>query len=616
MPFFTTQLSSYFGYYAKLNQENKTTNDSSNDLEGKNKQNMTLNTNNITIDISEPNLTNIEEYNIEDSNDEDPVINIEDPVIDIEDPVIEESIKEDLKPTLTNGAEVPYGHPTGLAPGTVIVDIPESEKEKHKNEPYYSINRPAEIKELDSQTNYFDNDPETLTFDGDHAPINEEYEKKQAECPENPLSVLETNHTELEDLKKTEVKCDIPVREHEVNWHSHPNLEYRGCGGIGWSGNIRKGLEFYSPSADSLGNILEDLKLCSAPEQKYGFDRLQVTSSSQTPFHITIRLPSYNWQNPVLVIKSEWLKSFAQSRWADLLPIRDAYRLIKKVELRGNGQLLNHLDGYGIWFFNQLLKLPNYDYFNRTNIIKGILKVPIPFDFMTKYFYRMNALYNMEITLEVYLNAAGRVDLMGDALYLSKSAEKKIMDKSWEEITKVYHCDQYALNMWIPQRSCSYTFGMDNDLSFKIRFHKQRDVIGLLFYLIDPDGQMVINNSLMKSVSLKIFGKEKDEEILRYSIEDLLVEGFYHLGTEYSDKWMGYYWFPFSRKNDWDNQNFKSYSGFNFLDESLTPCLVIKFDNQQYKELKKKGEHKLVMISENLNVLRHMKGFCGLSYFD
>jgi hypothetical protein len=448
-----------------------------------------------------------------------------------------------------------------------------------------------------------------------------------------PKSLLESDHYDVDHnelkLDKKDENTPILKSTYMCNDNDFKNIEkdnkeidtYR----LSWKNNCSYDDGCIMAREKSLGSFLESLPI-KAKDRTYTYERMEFVGSNEST-RLSFKIPRFNLQNFMLKFSCNRLKEIA----GNLKSYRDAYSLIRMVELRSGGELLNRLDGYGIWFWNQLTKAPDYDYFNKKNIEKGELSVFLPFDFFSKNFMRRNTLQYAEIELIVYTNAKCYAAGFGDVLHFAENTEKCIWEKqSYDQITRTYSPDIYPFNYTSSNKNNNNnnnnnnTFACSNisvipQINICLPLQNYLNVTGILFYLIDENDQMIIDDEIFETVrfSVKTPNKEYNNTLSSsyYSVEDLIVNGFFHLGVEYSEKWKGYYWIPFARKNDHDDSddNNKCYSSMSFS-KNTTSILNFKINQNKYDDIKKtRGEMRLVVTLEQFNFIRYTNGSCGLA---
>ena len=462
-------------------------------------------------------------------------------------------------------------------------------EQSNENLPYYKISN-----------NRFTilNDNETNTYNEDGS----------------PKSILESDNCEMDDLKKTDVYSGFELKKNLFKKRSNTLIPTGGDYMITYGSAMGKWnfSEGINGKQESLGSYLESLTSTTQSEKRYSCERTWFIANTGNSTRNVFNMPHMNWQNIMLSFSCDRLKEISGS----LRSVRDAYSLIKSIELRADGQLITSLDGYGIWFWNQILGLPDYDYFNKNNMKKGNLNVFIPFDFFHRSFLRSNALQNTDIQLIIYTHAKCIINGYGDNLILSDAVEKAIWAKDWfDECYRVYSHDIYPFNVkgtHDEKNQNSYC-----SINIVLPYQNCYNVSGLLFYLIDENDQMIVDNSIFTSVKFRVNSNESKEKIeyIYNSVDDLLVNGFYHLGTQYSEKWEGYYWLPFARKNDHENGQYKSYSLFTFND--MVSRFSLDVDKEKYNTLKAtRGELRLVIGIQKFTPFRYLHGMIGCMISD
>jgi len=496
----------------------------------------------------------------------------------------------------------------------VIVNEPEPEK--LKDLPSHVLNQPTNLDELDSQINYFKPDKTTLGLPEDEI-INPEYQKKVTfetprglrETAQPTLGEVETHDQELGLPKSESFEISKPIYK-EPKIPPHPNLRFKGVGTLGWTTGASASPEFYRKEPSSLGTILEKLPVPSATHRIYGSSRIELVSSTSSPTHIVFYLGSRNLQNLVLTIQSDRLKDLSKNFAAD--PLQLAYSLIKKVEFQVEGEVITQLNGYGFQLFNQVYNRPNYNRLNKKLIKEGKFKVPLGFDMFYDSFFKGSAAYQSCSTLHIYLNAPGTCSLAADMLYFSTAARQKMVDKTWQEYTKVYNVIEEPLRL-------KYKEGMKlkkirNCTKAILSLSLGKNVTGLFFYFDDQNKRVIKDKKLFKRVMFSVDGRE----VSSYEHDDLEVEGFHHLGLGSGGPDLegleGFYWFPFSRRNDWSSPNgeFKSYSLMNLSHD----CSQLSFDLDT--EVTSKIDHEVtcMVIEQKINVLTTTQGLMGLSFIN
>jgi hypothetical protein len=309
-------------------------------------------------------------------------------------------------------------------------------------------------------------------------------------------------------------------------------------------------------------------------------------------------------QNLILVFDSEQLLCDVNF---DVHTNDDIYKIIKNIEIHMGGQRIENIHGHTIKFMQQLYKMDYYFEKNNKTLRTGTGKiyVPIPFDCCVNQPIRLASLKQHDVELCIRFKDFGfnpkfNLQLKYDSIFVSSRMRKELSQRAFEYIVKQV---QFTGDELLNNNTTIQTY----------RLGFNHPSIGLLLYLTDMEGNLIKDENIFEDIvicegDMKLF--QGDSDYMRY-------DGLMHLGCYDSinnDKWDGFYWMPFTRKEDLrHDSSFRSYSAFNFSVPN-NANVKVKLNANFVKKSDKDNNAYIIHISTvNYHLSRIMNGMIGLA---
>lgn len=435
-----------------------------------------------------------------------------------------------------------------------------------------------------------------------------------------PESIYESNIEVIKDIPKEPTPDDpdyFIVSRNKINRDLYGGIDTLadlGAADIyGRFGNINK---FAGNTANTIQDYVEDKYASKDSGQygncmKYGWHQETVELETLKDCGLDIYRFKHRFhqkydavENPILVFESENLKSWGNAEDPNEL----VYSLIKEIEVEGGGQRLDRIFGYDIKFLQQLYKLDYYFERNRTLLKKeGKFYLPIPLDCLCNMMIPLTQLKYHEVDLNVKLQNLRKfainelkINLKFDAIFINPLVNERLKQRSSEIMIK-------------QSQNLGYESLVIDNKEHKYPLNFNHPSMGLLIYVCDSDGVLFKDNEIFEKVEVVCNNRPQfrgDSDYMRY-------EDIRHLGHQDSlndSKWNGFYWLPFTRKEDHrDGASFRTYSAFNFSRSNNDNCQLRLKLKADFIDQHKFEETQLNILTINYHILRIMSGMLGLA---